>query len=338
MTPSFFILQLSVLDVYYLPSTKKNLHFPIKNLRSYSRLEKEKSRCQNDMKWISFSFPTEEQDLKSKESITKVQPIEPFQIPVAKVDKVDTSLALSSKKSKESKVKTLNSILLQKKGHVGHLTFRWNPKMLQHIYKPVVIRGQRRHILNTVKTSKKLIKTARFLKNIASKGGMFLFVGTKLGIADLIKQKSKKCESFFITNSWLGGILTNWDTMKVSIQELTFSPKNIKSKAEAKKARRLFNLKKKIEGLKGMMTLPNVVIITGARQEKKAIAECRKLGIPIVSTLDTNSNPTGIRFPLPVNEDSYETVKFILNLLINSIRDGRFSKQKGENFKKKSKK
>jgi small subunit ribosomal protein S2 len=167
-----------------------------------------------------------------------------------------------------------------------------------------------------------MIKAFKFLRDSGKKDGKFLFVGTKPVVADIIERGATQCNSPFINNRWLGGILTNWSSLQSSIKNIKnlseLETKHYKSKAAAKKLRRLLNLKKKVGGLSGMTSLPNAVIIIGALQEKKAIAECRKLGIKVVSTLDTNSNPTGIDFPIPINEDSIEALEFIITFFSKS--------------------
>ena len=266
------------------------------------------------------------------------------------VDQVNTVSVLQRKREVVENTllnrKILNSKLIKFRGYLGHLIFRWNPHMLKYIYTISTRRGQKRHIINTVKTSKKMIKAFHFLRDVGKKDEKFLFVGTKSVVSKLIEQKARKMNSPFINNRWLGGILTNWSSLQTSIKNLAnlseLNSKNLKSKAATKRIRRLLNLNKKIEGLSNMKSLPDVVIIIGALQEKKVIAECRKLGIKIVSTVDTNSNPTGVDYPIPVNEDSIEAIEFILDFLIKAIEKGRKStplkKKKGLSNKDKKRK
>jgi small subunit ribosomal protein S2 len=261
-----------------------------------------------------------------------------FSQDLAFVDQVNTVSVLQQKREVVENTllnrKILNSKLIEFRGHLGHLVFRWNPRMLKYIYTISTRRGQKRHIINTVKTSKEMIKAFHFLRDVGKKDGEFLFVGTKPVVSKLIEQKARKMNSPFINNRWLGGILTNWSSLQTSIKSLAnlseLDSKDLKSKAAAKRIRRLLNLNKKVGGLSNMKSLPDVVIIVGALQEKKAIAECRKLGIKIVSTVDTNSDPTGVDYPIPVNEDSIEAIEFILDFLTKAIEEGRGSTPLGE--------
>jgi small subunit ribosomal protein S2 len=219
------------------------------------------------------------------------------------------------------------SQLLEAGVHFGHKAYRWNPKMFPYIYSEV----NNIHILDLVQSATLLKEANNYVRSAAIKEKTFLFVGTKRQASTLIAQEAKRCDSFYVNHRWLGGMLTNWSTLKERIERLknleqqeaenTF---NLLTKKEASLRRKeLEKLRQHLEGLKTMNSLPDVVIIIDQKRELTAIRECRKLRIPIVSILDTNCDPDLVDIPIPGNDDAVRSIKLILQSLTNSIMLGK---------------
>jgi small subunit ribosomal protein S2 len=219
------------------------------------------------------------------------------------------------------------SQLLEAGVHFGHKAYRWNPKMFPYIYSEV----NNIHILDLVQSATLLKEANAYLESAASQGKKFLFIGTKRQASTLIAQEANRCDSFYVNHRWLGGMLTNWTTLKERITHLkdlekqeannTFS---LLTKKEASLRRKeLIKLRRHLDGLKTMPNLPDVAIIVDQKREMTAIKECRKLGIPIVSILDTNCDPDLIDIPIPGNDDAVRSIKLILKSLTDSIIEGK---------------
>ena len=219
------------------------------------------------------------------------------------------------------------SQLLEAGVHFGHKAYRWNPKMFPYIYSEV----NNIHILDLVQSATLLKEANAYLESVASQGKKFLFIGTKRQASTLIAQEAKRCDSFYVNHRWLGGMLTNWSTLKERIEYLkdleqqeasaTF---NLLTKKEASLRRKeLKKLRQHLDGIKTMQDLPNVAIIIDQKREMTAIKECQKLDIPIVSILDTNCDPDLIDVPIPGNDDAVRSIKLILKSLTDSIITGK---------------
>lgn len=221
------------------------------------------------------------------------------------------------------------SQLLEAGVHFGHKAYRWNPKMFPYIYSEV----NNIHILDLVQSATLLKEANFYLEAAAKEGKSFLFIGTKRQATTLIAQEAKRCEAFYVNNRWLGGTLTNWLTLKERIEYLkdlekqeadnTFSL--LTKKEAALRRKELRKLKPNLDGLKFMVNLPDVAIIIDQKREMTAVKECRKLGIPIVSILDTNCDPDLIDVPIPGNDDAVRSIKLILKSLTDSIIAGKLS-------------
>jgi len=216
------------------------------------------------------------------------------------------------------------SKLLEAGVHFGHKAHRWNPKMFPYIYSEV----NNIHILDLIQTATLLKKAMLYLEKVATnKDNKVLFVGTKRQVTTLIAQEAIRCNSYYVNHRWLGGMLTNWTTMKERIEKLkdledqesrgTFDL--LTKKEGALRRKELVKLRKYLDGIKTMSTLPDVVIIIDQKREITAVAECRKLGIPVVSILDTNCDPDLVDIPIPGNDDAVRSIKLILTLLTDSI-------------------
>jgi small subunit ribosomal protein S2 len=218
------------------------------------------------------------------------------------------------------------SQLLEAGVHFGHKAHRWNPKMFPYIYSEV----NNIHILDLIQSATLLKTATNYLESEASQGKTFLFVGTKHQATTLIAQEAKRCNSFYVNHRWLGGMLTNWTTVKDRITRLQDLEKQeadgtfelLKKKEVALRLKELEKLRQHLDGIKSMKGLPDVAIIIDQKKEMTAINECRKLGIPIVSILDTNCDPDLIDIPIPGNDDAVRSIKLILNSLTNSIIAG----------------
>ena len=217
--------------------------------------------------------------------------------------------------------------LLEAGVHFGHKAYRWNPKMFPYIY----TERNNIHILDLIQSTQLLKEANLYLESAARQNQTFLFIGTKRQASSLIAQEAKRCNSYYVNHRWLGGMLTNWVTLKNRIVRLkvleqeeadgvfTLLPKKEASlrKVELEKLRRHLN------GVKEMEKLPDVAIVIDQKREITAVKECRKLGIPVVSILDTNCDPDLVDIPIPGNDDAVRSIKLILNSLTDSINLGR---------------
>lgn len=223
------------------------------------------------------------------------------------------------------------SQLLEAGVHFGHKAHRWNPKMFPYIYSEV----NNIHILDLIQSATLLKEANRYLESAASEEKTFLFVGTKRQASTLIAQEAKRCESYYVNHRWLGGMLTNWTTVTQRIKRLKDLEKQeadgtfdlLSKKEVAVRRKELQKLRKHLEGIKTMKQLPDVAIIIDQKREMTAIAECRKLGIPVVSILDTNCDPDLVDIPIPGNDDAVRSIKLILNSLTDSIIQGQSKSQ-----------
>lgn len=215
------------------------------------------------------------------------------------------------------------SQLLEAGVHFGHKAHRWNPKMFPYIYSEV----NNIHILDLIQSATLLKAANNYLESEAARNKTFLFIGTKHQAATIIAQEAKRCNSFYVNHRWLGGMLTNWTTVKGRIARLQDLEKQeadgtfelLTKKEVALRRKELQKLRKHLDGIKVMKDLPDIAIIIDQKKEMTAIAECRKLGIPIISILDTNCDPDLIDIPIPGNDDAVRSIKLILNSLTNSI-------------------
>jgi small subunit ribosomal protein S2 len=219
------------------------------------------------------------------------------------------------------------SQLLEAGVHFGHKAYRWNPKMFPYIYSEV----NNIHILDLVQSATLLKEANNYIEKAAREGKTFLFIGTKRQASTLIAQEAKRCDSFYVNHRWLGGMLTNWSTLKERIEYLknleqqeadnTF---DLLTKKEATLRRKeLKKLRRHLDGIKSMKSVPDIAIVIDQKREMTAIRECRKLGIPVVSILDTNCDPDLVDIPIPGNDDAVRSIKLILKSLTDNIISGK---------------
>ena len=219
------------------------------------------------------------------------------------------------------------SQLLEAGVHFGHKAYRWNPKMFPYIYSEV----NNIHILDLVQSATCLKEAKNYLKTSSQEGKSFLFIGTKRQAATVIAQEAKRCDSYYVNHRWLGGMLTNWTTLKERIvhlkdlekQEVDGTLELLPKKEAALRRKELKKLRQHLDGIKNMNNLPDIAIIIDQKREITAIRECKKLGIPIVSILDTNCDPDLVDIPIPGNDDAVRSIKLILKSLTDSIINGK---------------
>jgi small subunit ribosomal protein S2 len=217
--------------------------------------------------------------------------------------------------------------LLESGVHFGHQTRRWNPKMSQYIY--TARNGV--HIIDLVQTAQLMEEAYDFVRGEADRGKRFLFIGTKRQAAGIIKQEALRSGSHFVNQRWLGGMLTNWETIRGRVERLKELEELENSGAIDKRPkkegsvmrRELGKLEKYLGGIKTMRRLPDLVIVVDQRREYNAIQECQKLNIPIISLLDTNCDPDLVDVPIPANDDAIRSVKLILGKIGDAIIEGR---------------
>lgn len=224
--------------------------------------------------------------------------------------------------------------LLEAGVHFGHQTRRWNPKMAQYIF----TERNGIYIIDLQKTVKKIEEAYDFVKNESAEGKEVLFVGTKKQAQDSVKEEAIRCGMHYVNERWLGGMLTNFKTIKTRIERLTELEKmeqdgtfNILPKKEVIKLRHeKEKLEKNLSGIKNMTRLPDVLFIVDPRKEKNAIAEARNLGIPIVAIVDTNCDPDEVDYVIPGNDDAIRAVKLIASKIADAIIEGRQGEQMAE--------
>ena len=207
--------------------------------------------------------------------------------------------------------------------HFGHKAYRWNPKMFPYIY----MERNNIHILDLVQCAQLLKQANLYLESAAEQKKTFLFIGTKCQASTLVAQEAKRCNSYYVNRRWLGGMLTNWITLKSRILRLKVLEKQetdevfklLPKKEASLRKTELDKLRRDLNGVKDMERLPDIAIIIDQKREITAIRECKKLGIPIVSILDTNCDPDLVDIPIPGNDDAVRSIKLILNSLTDSI-------------------
>ena len=217
--------------------------------------------------------------------------------------------------------------LLEAGVHFGHQTRRWDPKMAEYIFQA----RNGIHIIDLQKTSKKLDEAYSFMKEQAEEGKTVLFVGTKKQAQECVKEAAEKSGMYYVDQRWLGGILTNFGTIRKRIDRLneletmqedgTFDVLPKKEVIILKKE--MEKLQKNLGGIKDMKEMPGVMFVVDPKKERIAILEARKLGIPVVGLVDTNCNPEDVDYAIPGNDDAIRAVKLIADVMANAIIEGR---------------
>jgi len=210
--------------------------------------------------------------------------------------------------------------------HFGHQTRRWNPKMKPYIF----TERNGVYIVDLQKTVKGLEKAYDFLREVSKGGGSVLFVGTKKQAQETIREESVRCGQYFITHRWLGGLLTNFPTIKKRVARMVElgSPSFLEGSTKWTKkeiagfAKEREKLEKYLLGIKDMKDIPDALVVVDPKREDIAILEARKLGIPIVAIVDTNCDPDLIDFPIPGNDDAIRAIKLIVGLMASAVIEG----------------
>ena len=216
--------------------------------------------------------------------------------------------------------------LLTTGAHFGHLTRRWHPN-----FKPYILMEKNGiHIINLEETIKGLNKSLNFLSDIIIDGGEILFVGTKKNAKDIIQQEADKCGMFYVVERWLGGTLTNFSTIRKSIKRLQLLEKesspvyeNATKKELLSLEREMIRLQDQHRGIKDMKRLPSALFVVDAKFESIAINEAKRLEIPVVSIVDTNTDPNIVDYPIPANDDSIRALKLIISQVSKTICEKR---------------
>lgn len=224
--------------------------------------------------------------------------------------------------------------LLEAGVHFGHQTRRWNPKMAEYIF----TERNGIYIIDLQKTVKMIEEAYYFTRDVAAEGGSVLFVGTKKQAQEAIKEEAERTGMYYVNARWLGGMLTNFKTIKKRISRLfqldkmaedgtmELLPKKEVIKLNLEKER----LEKFLGGIKNMQNLPSAMFVVDPRKEKNAIAEAHKLGIPVIAIVDTNCDPEEADYPIPGNDDAIRAVKLIVSTIGNAILEGKQGEQMEE--------
>lgn len=207
--------------------------------------------------------------------------------------------------------------------HLGHRANAWNPKMQQYIYK----KERNIHIIDIVQTMVLLKKACQFTFKQAAQGNSILIVGTKTHLVESIMFEATRCQALYVVNRWLGGLLTNQQTIRSRISKLATLEKDqdnttLTKKELIKQRRELEKLRRNFDGLRNLDKMPSCAIIIDPVKEKNALAECKRLNIPVIAFIDTNGDPSGIDYPIPTNDDSVVSVQYLLRILVESVCDG----------------
>ncbi|MGQ9557347.1 MAG: 30S ribosomal protein S2 [Desulfurispora sp.] len=221
--------------------------------------------------------------------------------------------------------------LLEAGVHFGHQTRRWNPKMAPYIFTD----RNGIYIIDLQKTVRKVEEAYNFVRNLAAEGGSVLFVGTKKQAQDAVKEEAERCGMFYVNQRWLGGMLTNFQTIRRRIERLheleRMEADGSMALLPKKEVARLLHEKERLQkflgGIKDMRRLPDALFVIDPRKEKIAVAEARKLGIPIVAIVDTNCDPDEIDYVIPGNDDAIRAVRLLTSKMADAVLEGKQGEQ-----------
>jgi small subunit ribosomal protein S2 len=217
--------------------------------------------------------------------------------------------------------------LLQAGAHFGHLTRRWNPKMRPYIF----MERNGIHIIDLKKTQEMLEAACNAVASIVAEGKRPLFVGTKQQAKDVMRQEAVRCHAHYVTERWLGGMLTNFTTIRKSVKRLTNIEKmetdgtfeNITKKERLFLSRERDKLQAVLSGVVEMSRLPGIVFVVDIKKEAIAVKEAKRLGVPVVAIVDTNTDPEPIDFPIPANDDALKSVQLIAKAIADAVLEGK---------------
>ena len=215
--------------------------------------------------------------------------------------------------------------LLEAGVHFGHHTRRWNPRMSPYIFG---VRNQV-HIIDLQQTVPMLDRALRAVRDVTAAGGRVLFVGTKRAAAEYVAESAKRCGQYYVNHRWLGGMLTNWKTITGSIKRLRQIDDMLAGDVQGLTKKEVLDItrdREKLEralgGIKDMGGLPDILFIIDTNKEKLAVEEATKLGIPVVAVLDSNSDPAGVTYPIPGNDDAIRAITMYCDLVAGAVLDG----------------
>lgn len=221
--------------------------------------------------------------------------------------------------------------LIEAGAHFGHQSEKWNPKMLPYIY------GERNnvHVINLDLTVKLWEKARKYVVDRVSRGGEILFVGTKQQAREIVAEEARRCGAFYVTSRWLGGTLSNFQTIKNSIDRMRKleellaksaeegSQVILKKKERLTISRQLEKLEANLGGIRGMKRPPDLIFVIDINKENIAVAEARRLHIPVVAMVDTNTDPNRVQYPIPSNDDATRTIKLITAAMADAVAEGK---------------
>jgi len=224
-------------------------------------------------------------------------------------------------------VETLIKQLLEAGVHFGHQTKRWNPKMGKFIF------GERSgvYIIDLQQTAQRLKAACEFIRGLSGQGKRILFVGTKKQAQEIIAAEAQRCGMFYVNERWLGGTLTNFDTIRKSVKRLKDmqalrapeSSASLSKKEISILDKQIGRLKKKLSGIVEMDKVPSAMVLVDPKKEENAVREANRLGVPVIALLDTNCDPEGIDYPIPGNDDAIRAIKLIVTLIADSVSEER---------------
>ncbi len=215
--------------------------------------------------------------------------------------------------------------LLEAGVHFGHNTRRWNPRMAPYLY------GVRNHvhIIDLRQTVPLMERALKAIRDVTAAGGRVLFVGTKRAAAEIVADAAQRCGQYYVNHRWLGGTLTNWKTITGSIKRLRQMDEMLAGETQGYSKKEILNftrdrekLQRALGGIKDMGGLPDILFVIDTNKEKLAIEEANKLGIPVVAILDSNSDPEGVTYPIPGNDDAIRAITLYCDLVAGAVLDG----------------
>ena len=223
--------------------------------------------------------------------------------------------------------------LLEAGAHFGHQTSRWHPAMKKYIF----TKRNGIHIIDLEQTAAMLDKACDFVRQIAAEGGSILFVGTKKQAQEAIEQEAQRCGMFYVNQRWLGGVLTNFATIQARIDYLVRSEdqqsrgdfERLPKKEALKLGEEILRLNRQMGGFKEMTNLPDALFIVDPTKERIALAEAKRVGIPVVAIVDTNCNPNNIDHLIPANDDAIRAIKLICSKIADAVIEGKTGGEEG---------
>ena len=224
--------------------------------------------------------------------------------------------------------------LLESGAHFGHQTSRWHPRMKRFIF----TKRNGIHIIDLEQTTSRLLKAGDFIKQVVAEGGKVLFVGTKKQAQDIVTEEATRCGMYYVTQRWIGGTLTNFATIQSRIdylvrledQQARGDFNRLPKKEALKLGKQIIRLNRLLGGFKEMTSLPDAVFIVDPTKEKIALAEARRVGIPVVAMADSNSNPDEMDYPIPSNDDAMRTIKLVCSKMADAVLEGKASIEAAE--------